>query len=88
MAELDDQGIPEGSPFHPNNAAGLSLVMQMRNYDVLMGILDLLEDDYLKNHGKARNTSSLIYEAHKNGRIVSDLPFYDGNNDFDGEEPV
>jgi hypothetical protein len=70
--------IDEGSPFHPDNAAGLNLVMQMRIYDVLMGILDLLEDDYQKRHGgKDRTTSDLIYEAHASGRIVSELPYFD-----------
>ena len=62
MAEL----IDSDSPFHPNNAAGLQLIMQMRIYDALLSILNHVDE----------NTADAVYEAHQNGQIVSGLPFF------------
>lgn len=64
MAELEDGDY--GNPFAPENAAGLSLIVQMRIYDTLMAILNSLDAE----------TADLVYEAHKKGRIISDLPAY------------
>lgn len=81
LQRMSDESMPEESdmsesPFSPDNAAALSLIMQMRIYDVLLGILDVLEDDFEKSHGKRPNVSDMIYEAHQAGTIVSGLPFF------------
>lgn len=61
MAELEDD-----SPFDPENAAGLSLIVQMRLYDVLMAVLNKIDPE----------TADRIYDAHEKGQIISSLPAY------------
>ena len=67
MSELEEQ-IDKG-PFHPDNAAGLSLITQMRIYDVLLALLNHFDED----------TANSIYEAHLQGMIVSSLPTFAGS---------
>lgn len=68
--QLDDEAVDEThdpeSPFHPDNAAGLALIVHMRNYDVLMAILNKIDP----------MAADMVYEAHKKGQIITDLPSY------------
>lgn len=59
MSELKDN-----DPFTPENAVVWQLIVQMRIYDVLMGIMNKLDE----------KSADIIYEAHQAGRLVSDFP--------------
>lgn len=60
MAELEE----DKGPFDPSNAAAWQLIVQMRIYDVLMGIMSHLDTE----------TADIIYDAHQAGRLVSEPP--------------
>ena len=74
MSELDDSK----DPFTPQNAPAWALIVEMRNYDVLMGILTVLEEIHNSDKPKHKhlNLSDTIYEAHIAGKLVSEPPTF------------
>lgn len=71
--EKEDAGEREDA-FSPENAAKLSLVVQMRIYDVLMALLNE-QDETLANR---------LHELHSAGRVLGSLPWLDmAANDSD-----
>lgn len=70
MAELEDEAASD--PFSPEEAPGLSLIMQMRIYDVLMAM-------YMETNMEAAKD---LLEMHSRGQILGPLPsFYPEGED-------
>jgi hypothetical protein len=66
MAELEDNIEPDDSPFSSENAPGLNLIVNMRIYDVLMGL-------YME---QAPEKATALMEMHAEGKILTALPSY------------
>ena len=54
--------------FAPENIGGISMIIQMRTYDVLMAILTKLDEDSARD----------LLELHSQGVIVSTAPWVNG----------
>jgi hypothetical protein len=72
MADLDNTG----DPFDAANAPGVSLIVLMRLYDVLMGLYSE------QNPTKAQ----ALMELHARGGILLPVPFFDSSVTLD-EQP-
>lgn len=67
MVELTEPDpIDKDSPFHKDNAPGLTLIATLRLYDVGMAILNKLDPA----------AAEAIYEAHAQGRVIGSLPIF------------
>ena len=62
--------VQNDDPFHPSNVAGVQLIVQMRIYDVLLGILANLNE-------QGEELSNILIETHNNGKIMGPLPWID-----------
>ncbi len=62
MSDLQDPN----DPFSAQNAPGLSLIVQMRTYDVLLALLNHFDEE----------TADKITEAHESGQILTSLPSF------------
>jgi hypothetical protein len=63
----------EYNPFSPEEAPGVQLIVQMRLYDVLLGILTVLD----------KGMAESIITAHAEGKILAPLPALNLGEDED-----
>lgn len=64
MSEQDPEGL---DPFHPEVVPGVSLIVLMRIYDVLMATYTNLDPE----------GANKLYELHAAGKIVGSMPIID-----------
>lgn len=60
----EDNSTADSDPFTPENAAGLSLIVQMRMYDVLLGIYSEMNPD----------RAARLIERHQAGKVIGPYP--------------
>lgn len=63
----NEQDYADYDPFAPENAPGLSLVVQMRIYDVLLGIYSEM----------APEKAAALMDMHAGGKVIGSLPNFD-----------
>lgn len=69
----EQDASPEDSPFSPGQAPGVSLIVLMRIYDVLMAQLTISNPEAASN----------LMEIHANGTIMGSSPRITGNFIYD-----
>ena len=69
MSDLDDDrsGVEDSDPFGPKNVAKVQLIVLMRIYDVLHGILATGNEEL----------SNIILATHDAGKVMGPLPWLD-----------
>jgi hypothetical protein len=84
---MEDEPVEDGDslvndgqvndPFSPDNAPGMSLIVQMRMYDVLLAILNEQNPDVCDR----------ILEAHAQGKLLAPVVTFNGEFEYNRLNP-